>query len=69
VMGVGVQDIITKVTTLRPRTTDGVATDKRGDRLEFPDRDAVVVKQAAATVPSWELVEVQTKITAQGTAR
>jgi hypothetical protein len=69
VMGVGVQDMATKVTTVRPRTTDGVLSDRRGDRLEFPDRDAVVAKQAAVVVPSWELVEVQTKINISGSAR
>ena len=66
VMGVGVQDMVAKVTTVRPKTTDGRVTDKRGDTLEFPDRDAIVVRQAAAVVPSWELVEVQTKTTVGG---
>jgi hypothetical protein len=69
VMGVEVEDIVTKVTTLRPGTTDGVITDRRGERMDDPVPGAVRVQQAGTTVPSWELVEVQIKITAQGMAR
>jgi hypothetical protein len=58
-IGVEVKDMTTKITTLRPATTDGKVTVDNAGR----------VQQVGTTVPSWELVEVQTKISASGNAR
>ena len=69
VMGVEVKDIVTKVTTLRPGTTDGVITDKHGAKMDAPDMGFVRVVQAGTTLSSWELVEVQGEIDGYGRAR
>ena len=61
VIGVEVVDIVTKVTTLRPGTTDGEVSDRRGMKMDTPDMKFVRVQHAGTTVPSWELVEVQVK--------
>jgi hypothetical protein len=56
-IGITVGDMSTTVVTLRPATTDG--------KVAEPGK----IQQIGTTVPSWELVEVQTRITASGSAR